>query len=130
MREIMFRGKCIDDNTWAFGDYYSSNEMPMRGEVGHFIKIGLNEEYRVIPETVGQYIGEIDINNKEIYYGDILKVHDSRYPQRPSFIGVVDFQDASFVIKNDCVVHYRWLDYSCEVIGNKYENIELLEGDE
>ena len=66
-----------------------------------------------------QFIGRKDINQKEVYEGDILKCKDNYTGLE--FSGVVAFQDCSFVIKNDCITHYRWMDYTVEVIGNKFE---------
>jgi len=128
MREIKFRGKRIHNDEWVYGSYFSSDEMPKRGEVGHFIKSGLNEEFRVRPETVGQFTGRENSNGKEVYEHDIVKCKDT-YKDGIEFMGVVDFQDCSFVIKNDCVTHYRWMDYEVEVVGNIWENPELIEKD-
>jgi len=135
MREIRFRGKCVDDNEWAYGDYYSSDEMPMRGEIGHFIKCGLNEEYRVIPETIGQYIELHDKNKKWIYDGDIL--------EREGYWSIrIEYKEGTFWIRDLDKVRYnnRILNTPIalfttlneyEVIGNIFENPELLEeGDE
>jgi len=62
----------------------------------------------------------------EVYEGDIVRGNDNYDGEREIF-GIVDFQDCSFVIKNDCVTNYRWMDYTIEVVGNKWENPELLE---
>lgn len=72
-----------------------------------------------------QYTGLKDKNGKEIYEGDIVRGNDS-YDDGREIFGVVDFQDCSFVIKNDCATHYRWMDYTIEVIGNIYEDGGLL----
>jgi len=125
MREIIFRGKCIDDGEWAYGDYYSTDEMPQRGEVGHYIKISLNEEYRVIPETVGQYIGwkDQDGKGKEMFEGDIFK----DWLGQLSVIVWKEFRWA-FETINEPSFKYRANFHNIgEVIGNKYDNIELLE---
>lgn len=73
---------------------------------------------------VMQSTGLKDKNGVEIYEGDIVKVKDNVY--KNIFVGVVGFRDASFVIKSKVVTHYRWIDYSCEVIGNCFENGDLL----
>ena len=72
-----------------------------------------------------QYTGLLDKQGKEIYEGDIVKGHDSLEPVR--IHGKVDFNDASFCIVSGIGSFYRWMDYDIEVIGNIYENSELLE---
>jgi len=75
-------------------------------------------------EKIMQYTGLNDKNGKEIYEGDFVKIKDSCTGME--FIGVVDFMDASFMIKTDYSTNYRWMDYDVEVIENVYENQELL----
>ena len=126
MREIIFRGKCIDDGEWAYGDYYSTNEMPQRGEIGHYIKCGLNEEYRVIPETVGQFVGwkDKDGEGREMFESDIFK----DWLGQLSVIVWKEFRWA-FETINEPSFKYRDSFHNIgEVIGNKYDNINLLEG--
>ena len=68
-----------------------------------------------------------DKNGKEIYEGDIVKVIDEYGDME--FVGFVEFSDGSFMInQEDIMNHYRWIDYEITVIGNIYENPELLEG--
>lgn len=66
MRTIKFKGK-TDSGKWCFGYFLHD------GQRGRFvITDGLLEINRVNPDTVGQYTGLKDKNDKEIYDGDIL----------------------------------------------------------
>ncbi len=73
-----------------------------------------------------QFTGLKDKNGKEIYEGDLVCI-DGIY------IGVVKFDDAAYYFKsnqdtiNNCWLHMFVSDVSYEVIGNIYENPELLE---
>ena len=56
-----------------------------------------------------------DINGKEIYAWDIVRLHLEYKEEKP------------VVIENICDIYSHELDSSkCEVIGNIYENEELL----
>lgn len=90
-----------------------------------------------------QYTGLKDKNGKEIYEGDIAKVIDRTYTDCSKskissidkLFGVICFEDYSFCLKcvggdNDGWKRlFVWLDENAEfeVIGNIYENPELLQ---
>jgi len=65
MRTIKFRGLRVDGKGWVYGHYYDD-------EIQSFIISGINT-YEVIPESVGQFTGLIDIEGKEIYEGDYVQ---------------------------------------------------------
>lgn len=129
MREILFRGKRIDNGKWVEGYY--------RQTCGcHLIICGEGDDIygvAVIPDTVGQFTGLTDRNGKRIFEGDIVKGRDLLEQFREEdanhfgIYGYVSHQDGSFVIVGEVITHYRWLDYDLEVIGNIHNNPELLE---
>lgn len=80
-----------------------------------------------------QYIGLKDINNVEIYEGDIVKLSKENSDFKE--IGVVKFDEnkASYVLETQDddisynISYYNYHKVYYRVIGNIYENKELLE---
>lgn len=73
-----------------------------------------------------RYTGVNDNYGKEIYEGDIIRFNS--FDDLKIKIGVVNFADGSFRITVDDYFHaYRWIDYDCEVIGNVYEDLNLID---
>ena len=136
MREILFRGKRADNGEWIYGsllvDYpCCKNGVDETVKLYSILDFKTNEEevkkVEVIPETVGQYTGLTDKNGKKIFEGDILSYIEeietrSRGKETLKGIYEVKFEYCGFS-PLDCLACNH-----LEIIGNIYDNPELLKG--
>lgn len=130
MREILFRGKRIDNGEWIEGAFLNDRDGSFYicpavsdityGDNGNRRRIGC--WYKVDPETVGQFTGLTDKNGKKIFEGDIVKRPDSI--RSFQVMWNMDFP-AFWLFRQSC---YMSLLTDCvEVIGNIHDNPELVE---
>ena len=122
MREILFRGKALHSGKWVEGDLlnagydYITAIRKISGVCGEVIGID--------PKTVGQYTGLTDKNGKKIFEGDIVSLWEDIYT---CVFDEYNFGYECSNTKNDisfaCV-----LAEDVEIIGNIYDNPELLKG--
>lgn len=79
MGKIKFRGKCLDNNKWVYGDLLT----PITG--WKIVNYGQKETepgiysveyhcYNVDPDTVGQSLGVTDIKGNELFEGDKVEL--------------------------------------------------------
>ncbi|WP_051965860.1 YopX family protein [Thermanaerosceptrum fracticalcis] len=119
IREIEFRGKRKDNGEWVYGYYYKDVEGT---SILYLRPDGSLDRKKVIPKTVGQYIGLKDRHKKKIYKGDIIKVYD--------FLAIVEDDHITQMgnIKDFCFSFDTMaeIEKEIEIIGNIYENPELL----
>ena len=144
-REILFRAKHIHaipcnehlNGTWVHG-YLSDKD--------YIYDKSLDGEFLIDENTICQYTGLTDKNGKKIFEGDILRgfqypfCYDGEY----NYYAEIIFENCSFMTythKNpsSCVrgisdgntdLMEGWLSEDWEVIGNIYDNPELLEEEE
>jgi hypothetical protein len=70
--------------------------------------------------TFLQFTGLKDKNGREIYEGDVISIHEG-YER-----GSVGFRKGNFVLENTDKAIGNYITETIEVIGNIYENPELL----
>ena len=146
-REILFRGKRKDNGEWICGDLLQDVESGICAIVS-YVNLGgnihdLSESciFAVIPEIVGQYTGLTDKNGVKIFEGDIVKgtaysatrigmivwideisSFGVRYVNAPNPTAW-DWENSSIL---RCVSLGKTDEFAAEVIGNIYDNPELL----
>lgn len=91
--------------------------------------------YSVILETVGEYTGLTDKNGKKIFEGDILKRcytlwHSETKKTREVQVGVVSYSSRKgcYMTKKFYLMDDGDKEDTLEIVGNIYDNPELLEG--
>lgn len=140
MREILFRGKRIDNGEWVEGYYFCSRN-PHRENIHKIHPLDSDWSYEISPSTVGQFTDLTDKNSKKIFEGDILAVEqisDSiehfESPVKCPYNVVVKWDKCSWMWETIGTARKRylhfpeaWLFRKCEVIGNIHDNPELLE---
>ena len=130
MREIEFRGK-DSENNWLYGSLnrFTNDDDYIQYEDGDDM-VGS----AVDKETVGQYIGLQDKNDKKIFEGDIIKTYHGLgkvvFSKKFALFGYIMLDRENKETEYD----YRFTDIAMEegieVIGNIYDNPELLEAED
>lgn len=155
MRPIKFRGKSLQTDKWVegmliknkLGCYIVTEDNPH--ECTRYGYLEINEYERVIPETVGQYTGLKDKNHVDICSNYVLLITG----EKGKFRAKVIYETGTFgivALKGSIVDYFpdHWNDdymplidlywnynndeniiVQVEVIGDIYENPELLEGE-
>ena len=147
MREILFRGKRVNNGEWIQGSLvmtddnynepFSRKKIKQKYQICNYVagdwSLGGWSFDDVIPESIGQFTGLTDKNGKKIFEGDICSGYKCQY--------VISFKNGCFMWGNDLLgfeiqseydVNGGWLvestiDQTCiEVIGNIYDNPKLL----
>lgn len=140
-REIKFRGK-TESNQFIFGDLiqYENGDTAIfeRKITGYgYEATQISNRTKVDNGTIGQFTGLHDKNGKEIYEGDVVKAPllDPIFGDviKDAFCNAeIRFNKGSFVVsyyKREHNIYLSDLYDKLEVIGNIYDNPELLRED-
>lgn len=154
MREILFKAKRLDNGEWVEGYYCKWKQIRRticiaEEKIVDCIIVWMSDgsmlRYEIDPDTLCQYTGLTDKNGKRIWENDILRGY--QYPYRYDgndnyFAEVTWFENCSafgiYTFKNPksnvCGISEgntefmeNWNSEDWEVIGNIFDNAELLE---
>ena len=157
MREILFRAKRIDNGEWVEGDLRQDRDLEtayISGWDYYTTEGGLEREpfeYEIKLETLCQYTGLKDKNGKRIWENDIVSCKHEKF-QEGDPVEMYPFPDIIKYKRNYAVefintgsnygyrlrnksIHFMLTgnviyNHKIEVIGNIFDNTELLKGDQ
>lgn len=140
MREILFRGKRIDNGEWVEGFYFCMVHDDGR-HVHHFImplgadlNLGTPIEkiqVEIDVKTICQFTGLLDKNGNKIWENDIIRHYNKSWEPNVYTEGIIKwnafkcrFENQS--TKNPCYTYAINAMYNYEVFGNIFDNADLV----
>lgn len=132
MCEILCRGKRRDNGEWVEGYYIRTSCSEIEAviiptsafaERNRNLRLEVDEWWEVDPDTICRYTGSTDKNGKKIYEGDVVRAWSG-------FLDRVVYENGCFMMELQ-IYHYEWsyqTPEQMEVVGNIYDNQELLKG--
>lgn len=125
MRDILFKAKRIYDGKWVEGSVYRISE---KHNPFIMLKDSFGESYEVDEDTICQYTGLADKNGNRIWENDVVKCNYNDYGEKGTYIGKVIFREdtCTFVVTDGKNTDYEWWNEEKEVIGNIFDNPELI----
>jgi uncharacterized phage protein (TIGR01671 family) len=142
MRDILFRGKRVDNGDWIVGQLLRYEDGRARIVESHTDIFCYEKDesiiqtvaHEVIPETVGQFTGLTDKNGTKVFEGDIVEVRcHSRWRHDIQRCEVAYGRDGFECrhhiggIDTDYYTYRVLFSKDVVVIGNIHDNPELLE---
>ena len=153
-REILFKAKRVDSCEWVEGNFITNERDESKAYIGYLFDVrnGKIEDFdivEVIPNTLCQYTGLTDKNGNKIWENDIVVHSYTTYEEEPQNYPPIKSKvnKKNYVIKWDSTDSYCGYRYhngrnifpfkkgtvfngNDEVIGNIFDNPELLGGGE
>ncbi len=129
MRDVLFRGKRVDNGEWVQGAYSHHTSLNR----GFIVNVGVDHispiawTCEVDPETIGQYTGLTDKNGTKVFENDIVMFGFSPCVVKYDLPnGRYMFYEKGVYLKNGFNVDTM---KTKEIIGNTIDNPELLKGE-
>ena len=132
MREILFRGK-TSKGEWVYGFYHNETSIESHSSERKTTRYHIyTQKFDVFvdSETIGQYIGLKDKNGTKIFKGDIVEFYYEKHKEKHKAVVEFDYYLCGWLLNGiKCGVfkfNYDVPVAECEVIGNIYDNPDLL----
>lgn len=136
---FLFRAKRVDSGEWVEGNLITDEHNPNICFVGYLFAMDESGNVhdtdiaKVDPSTICQCTGIKDKNGKLIWEGDICIIRDGTLDEEDGYFRLdweIDRAMFEFEGPGLCVNFDNVYGYECEVVGNIFDNPELLEWEE
>lgn len=122
MREIKFKAKRLDDNSWVFGYFYEENGNTYIIENRQKESLlNRNVTYEVDSSTICQFTGLKDCEGNEVWEGDIVEFETyDLYKGNVKTEAVIEYTSSGYVAVTDNIP-YSLCTKCIKVVGNKFD---------
>lgn len=136
MREILFRGKRVDNGEWVYGNFikienetyiFEQYEVKVESDTYKYLdSYRMSRMHNVSPDTVGQYTNLKDKHSAGIFEGDVVEIPYEGWKLIKWFDCHCGFEPFSDSFENCGHCGCGADPEDCIVLGNIHDNPELM----